>query len=108
MSAGPVVRLRVGLAGPYARVTGAREVEVELGAPATPARLLAALAERWPGLRPLADLPDDEWAEGVLVVCAGRIVERDEPLPDGAAVRVVPPLVGGAAGRASGDRGSGR
>jgi molybdopterin converting factor small subunit len=49
--------------------------------------LLAAVFEKWPALR--------EWDPSLLIAVNHAYARRDDPLPDGAEVAIMPPVQGG-------------
>ncbi len=80
--------LRVKLGGPLmSQAGGVTEFDVEAS---TIREMLARLSELYPGLKPLLD-------RGVTVAVNGTVYRGAflTPIPDGAEVFILPPLVGG-------------
>jgi molybdopterin synthase sulfur carrier subunit len=79
--------VRVLFFGPLADVTGSSSLELALPESSTVQHLLDVLSKRWPALR--------ERDSSLLVAVNLTYARRDEIIPSGADVAVMPPVQGG-------------
>jgi molybdopterin converting factor small subunit len=70
-----------------ARITGQREVRMELAAGANIAALLEKVYARWPGL--------SAFDKTLMIAVGVEWAMRDQVLNDGASVMLAPPIAGG-------------
>jgi molybdopterin synthase catalytic subunit len=88
MTVGAPIRVRVLLFAVQRQLAGAREVALELPAPATIAAAWDALVDRYPVLAP--------GRSSVRFARNGTYADASEPLADGDEVAMIPPVSGGA------------
>lgn len=82
-----LMTVRVLFFGPLTGITGAASLEVELPEGATIAQLLEDVFLRWPALR--------DWDGQILTAINLAYARREDIIPPGAEVAIMPPVQGG-------------
>jgi molybdopterin synthase sulfur carrier subunit len=81
------MKLRVLFFSVLRDITSQEEIAVTLPAEATVTTLLQELYRRWPKLQ--------EWEPSLLIAIDQTYARREDPLPEGAEVAIMPPVQGG-------------